>query len=329
MAALLAACVSTSVIAGPDIVGAGSSFVAPLYSKWADTYSKVTDVRINYQSIGSSGGVRQIKSKTVIFGASDAPLTAEELKTDGLLQFPTVFGGIVVVVNLPGIKSGELKLTGSVLADIYEKKITQWNDPRITALNPGVPLPDRNITVVHRSDGSGTTAIFTEYLSKVSPTWKQNVGVATTVPWPIGIGGKGNEGVAAFVQRLQGSIGYVEYAYAVQNGLTYTQLQNAAGRYIQPNTTTFAAAAQGWTSINGTYTQPINQSGYNAWPITGATFVIVHKNAQRDATIQALKFFDWAYSNGSESAKQLHYIPMPQNVVDDVYKSWRDAGLWN
>lgn len=322
------ASLATTLAFAEDITGAGASFPAPLYSKWSAMYYDATGIRVNYQSIGSSGGVRQIKAKTVVFGASDAPLKADQLNEAGLIQFPTVFGGVVPVINLPGVEAGQIKLTGPVLADIFEGKITRWRDERIASLNPDVPLPNIAIAVVHRSDGSGTTSIFAEYLASVSPTWKANVGVGSALSWPTGVGGKGNEGVASFVQRINGTIGYVEYAYALQNNLAHARLQNAAGNFVDPDGESFAAAAIGWTASNGSYAQPINQIGPKAWPITGATFILVHKNPSNpDAVRSALKFFDWAYKNGGATAKELHYIPMPQNIVDDIHRMWSSNNL--
>ncbi len=327
IAAAALAFATTSAFA-EDITGAGASFPAPLYSKWSAIYRDTTGVRVNYQSIGSSGGIRQITSKTVAFGASDTPLKSEQLDEAGLIQFPTVFGGVVPIVRLDGIEPGQLKLTGEILADIFEGKITRWRDERITSLNPTLPIPNRAITVVHRSDGSGTTAIFSEYLSKVSSSWKANVGVGPALSWPVGVGGKGNEGVASFVQRIYGSIGYVEYAYALQNHLSYTKFQNKAGNFVDPNIETFAAAADGWKANRGSYVQPTNQGGVAAWPITGATFILVHKNPSNPNTVKsALKFFDWAYTNGADVARVLHYVPMPTNIADDVRAVWRANNL--
>jgi phosphate transport system substrate-binding protein len=305
-----------------DITGAGATFPNPIYSKWADAYQKLTGNRMNYQSIGSSGGIRQIQAKTVDFGASDAPLTNAELEKSGLIQFPTVFGGVVPVLNVPGIKPGEFKLTGAVLADIYMGKITKWNDKVLAALNPTLKLPDQDIGVVRRADGSGTTFIFTEYLSKVNTEWNQKIGKGTTVQWPVGLGGKGNEGVSAFVQRLPGSIGYVEYAYAKQNKLAHAQLQNAAGNYVQPDDSTIAAASVGWGK-DGNYEQPTNNTAKEAWPVTGATFILIYKNTDKpQQTAEVLKFFDWAYRNGDSMALELDYVPMPDSIVKQVNASW-------
>ena len=305
-----------------EITGAGASFPNPIYSKWADAYQKATGNRMNYQSIGSSGGIRQIKAKTVDFGASDAPLKTDELQKDNMIQFPTVFGAVVPVVNVPGIKPGEMKLTGAVLADIYLGKVNKWNDKAIADLNPGMNLPATDIGVVRRADGSGTTAIFVNYLSKVSDEWKQKIGEGTTVQWPVGLGGKGNEGVSAFVQRLAGSIGYVEYAYAKQNKLAHVQMRNAAGSYVQPDEKTVQAAAAGWGE-SGNYDHPTNQKAAASWPITGATYIIVYKTADKpQQAVEVMKFFDWAYKNGDQMALELDYVPMPDSIVKQVQSTW-------
>src|SRR5262245_59451883 len=315
----------SGVAGAAEITGARATFPNPIYSKWADAYQKATGNRMNYQSIGSSGGIRQIRAKTVDFGASDAPLKGDELQKDGLIQFPTVFGAVVPVVNLAGVKPGELKLTGTGLADIDAGKITKWNDTALAALNPRIKLPDANIGVVRRADGSGTTAIFTNYLSKANADWKQKIGEGTTVQWPVGLGGKGNEGVSAFVQRLPGSIGYVEYAYAKQNKLAHAQLQNASGSFVQPSEKTVAAAATGWGG-DGAYDQPTNSSGKEAWPITGATFILIYKSADKPAqTAEVMKFFDWAYKNGDQMALDLDYVPMPDSVVKQIHSSWTNV----
>ena len=310
-----------------DVTGAGASFPAPIYAKWADAYQKATGNRINYQSIGSGGGIKQITAKTVDFGASDMPLKPEVLDKDGLMQFPSVIGGEVLVVNLPGIKPGQLKLTGPVVADIYLGKITKWDDKAITSLNPGLALPASDIGVVRRADGSGTTFIFTNYLSKVSPEWKQKVGEGTAVQWPVGLGGKGNEGVSAFVQRLPGSIGYVEYAYSLQNKMTYTLLQNADGNYPAPSDVTFKAAAAkaDWTK-SSFYEILTNQAGKDAWPITGATFILMHKVQDKPAqAAEVLKFFEWAYKNGGKLADELDYVPLPESLVKLIHASWANV----
>ena len=311
--------------ASQEATGAGASFPAPLYSKWAADYHKATGVKINYQSVGSSAGVKQIDAKTVDFGASDAPLTDEELKKKGLLQFPTVIGGIVPVVNIKGVAPGQLKLSGQVLGDIYLGKITKWNDAAITALNPGVALPDAAIAPVRRADGSGTTFGFTNYLSKVNTEWKDKVGEGTAVNWPTGAGGKGNEGVAAFVGRLPNSIGYVEYAYVKQNKLTFTQLQNKEGAFVSPDDDTFKAAAAGADWAKSFYQILTNQPGKSAWPITSATFILMHKTQDKPAqATTSLKFFEWAYKQGDKTAADLDYVPMPDSVKNVIYKSWND-----
>ncbi len=309
-----------------EVTGAGATFPAPIYAKWADAYQKATGNKINYQSIGSGGGIKQITAKTVDFGASDMPRKPEDLEKDGQMQFPAVIGGEVLVFNLPGIQSGKIKLTGSLLADIYLGKIVKWNDKALVDLNPGVPLPDQAIAVVRRADGSGTTFIFTNYLSKVSDEWKTKVGEGTAVQWPVGLGGKGNEGVSAFVQRIPGSIGYVEYAYAKQNKLTYTLLQNAAGNYPLPDDTTFksAAAAADWTK-SAFYAILTNQPEKDAWPISGATFIIMNKVQDKpEQGAEVLKFFEWAYKNGGQMALELDYVPLPDSLVKLIHKSWAD-----
>jgi len=321
----LAAVGFSSAWAQQEATGAGASFPAPLYSKWASDYNKATGVKINYQSVGSGAGLKQIEAKTVDFGASDAPLKDEELKAKGLVQFPTVIGGIVPVINVAGIKPGELKLSGQVLGDIYLGKITKWNDAAIVALNPGVALPDAAIAPVRRADGSGTTFGFTNYLSKVNPEWKSKVGEGTAVNWPTGAGGKGNEGVAAFVGRLPNSIGYVEYAYVKQNKMNYAKLQNAAGNFVSPEDDNFKAAAAGAEWEKSFYQILTNQPGKDAWPITSATFILMNKTQDKPAqATTALKFFDWAYKNGDKTAGDLDYVPMPDKVKQIIYKSWDD-----
>jgi len=321
------AAVGLSITAGSvlaqDVTGAGATFPAPLYAKWADAYNKATGARINYQSVGSGAGIKQINSKTVDFGASDMPLTDEALEKGGLLQFPTVIGGVIPVVNIKGIQPGQIKLTGELLADIYLGKITKWNDAALTALNPGVPLPDAAISVVRRADGSGTTFIFTNYLSKVSAEWKSKVGEGTAVNWPTGAGGKGNEGVAAFVGRLPNSVGYLEYAYVKQNKLTYTLLKNKDGTFAGPDADNFKAAAAGADWSKTFYQLLTDQPGKNTWPISGATFILMHK--QQEKPVQAansLKFFDWAYKNGDKMADDLDYVALPDAVKDLVRKQW-------
>lgn len=322
-AAAAALSLAASFAQAQDVTGAGASFPAPVYAKWADAYHKATGARINYQSVGSGAGIKQIKAKTVDFGASDAPLKDEELAADGLLQFPTVIGGVVPVVNIAGIKPGQIKLTGAVLADIYLGKITKWNDAAVAALNPGVPLPDAAIAVVRRADGSGTSFIFTNYLSKVNAEWKAKVGEGTAVNWTTGVGGKGNEGVSSYVQRLPNSIGYVEYAYAKQNKMSYVQLKNAAGNYVSPDDDNFKAAAAGADWAKSFYQVLTEQPGKDAWPITGATFILLHKNQDKPAQGAAtLKFFDWAYAQGDKTAADLDYVPLPDSVKALVRKQW-------
>jgi phosphate transport system substrate-binding protein len=306
------------------ISGAGATFPAPVYAKWAETYKAQTGAALNYQAIGSGGGIKQINAKTVDFGASDKPLKPDDLAAGGLVQFPTVIGGVVPVVNLPGISSGQLKLTGAQIADIYRGVIKKWNDPLLAKTNPGVNLPNLPITVVHRSDGSGTSFLFTSYLSMKAPRWAAQVGANDAVQWPTGVGGKGNDGVAAFVRQTAGSIGYVEYAYAKQNGLTYTLLQNKSGKFVAPTADNFAAAAAGakWTSAPGFYLLLLDQPGASSWPITGATFILMHQNqANADEGREVLKFFDWAYRNGDAAADKLDYVPLPTSVKDLIRKS--------
>jgi phosphate transport system substrate-binding protein len=324
--ALAAAALSTHVL-GAEITGAGATFPYPIYAKWADAYKKNTGTGMNYQSIGSGGGIKQITARTVDFGASDMPLKPEELEKEGLTQFPTVIGGDVPVVNLPGLQSGQIRLTGTVLADIYLGKITKWDDPAIAALNKGVKLPSQDITVVHRSDGSGTTFIWVNYLSKMSPEWKSKVGEGTSVNWPAGVGGKGNEGVASYVQRIAGSIGYVEYAYALQNKMTTAAVQNRDGEYVQANAESFKAAAANadWSKAPGFYLILTDQPGKGAWPISGATFILMHKSqAKPEVAREVLKFFEWAYgSEGDKLASSLDYVPLPDSVVKQIQTSWK------
>jgi len=308
-----------------DLSGAGATFPAPVYAKWAEAYKATTGIGLNYQAIGSGGGIKQIKAKTVDFGASDKPLKPEELNTAGLYQFPTVIGGVVPVMNLPGIRPGQIHLTGPLLADIYMGTITKWNDPRIAAANRGVKLSALPITVVHRSDGSGTSFLFTSYLSAKSPAWAQKVGASDAVQWPTGIGGKGNDGVAAFVKQTMGAIGYVEYAYAKQNNATYALLQNKAGKFPAPTAANFAAAAAGanWAKAPDNYVLLLDQPGANAWPITGATFILLYKNQDNAARGQGvLKFFDWAYKTGDGAAAKLDYVPLPASVKALIRKQW-------
>lgn len=308
-----------------DVTGAGATFPAPIYSKWADAYNKATGARINYQSVGSGAGLRQIRGKTVDFGASDMPLVDAELAKDGLIQFPTVIGGVVPVINVKGIAPGQVKMTGAVLGDIYLGKITKWNDAALTALNPGVPLPDAPIAVVRRADGSGTTFIFTNYLSKVNADWKAKVGEGTAVNWPTGAGGKGNEGVSAFVQRLPNSIGYVEFAYAKQNKMSYVMMRNQAGSFVAPDDTAFKAAAAGADWAKSFYQILTDQPGKDSWPITGATYILMHKAQDKPANAtNTLKFFDWAFTNGDKMAEELDYVPLPASVKTLVRKQWAD-----
>lgn len=310
--------------AAADITGAGASFPAPLYARWADAYQKETGKRVNYQSIGSGGGIKQITAKTVDFGASDMPLKTEVLDKDGLLQFPTVIGGVVPVVNVPGVLPGQLQLTGPVIADIYLGKITQWNDKAIGELNPGLKLPDSTIAVIRRADGSGTSFIFTNYLSKVSPEWKEKVGEGTAVQWPTGMGGKGNEGVSAFLQRIPSSITYVEYAYAKQNKLAWTKLKNAAGTMVSPDDVSFKAAAAGADWSKSSFGEILtNAAGKDAWPITGATFVLMQKvSGKPEQSEEAIKFFDWAFAKGGKLAGELDYVELPESLIKNVRASW-------
>lgn len=325
VAAALSAVAPLASAAG-TINGAGSTFAYPIYAKWADTYQKDTGIGLNYQSIGSGGGIKQIAAKTVDFGASDMPLSPEKLREMGLMQFPTVMGGVVPIVNLPGIKPGEIKMTGPLLADIYLGKIKNWNDPALHKLNPNVRFPNQKITTVHRSDGSGTTYIFTHYLSKVSPQWKQRVGVNTAVNWPGGIGGKGSEGVSSYTQRIKGSIGYVEYAYALQNHMTYALMRNKSGHYVAPTSDTFQAAAANadWSRTKDFDLMLTDQPGAKSWPITGATFILMHRKQDKPEIAQeTLKFFDWGYRHGNKLAEELDYVPMPPKVVKLIEKAWQ------
>ncbi|KNH08862.1 Phosphate ABC transporter, periplasmic phosphate-binding protein PstS [Candidatus Burkholderia brachyanthoides] len=307
-----------------DITGAGSTFAAPIYTKWADAYQKNGGGKVNYQGIGSSGGIKQIIAKTVDFAGSDAPLKDGELAKDGLFQFPTVVGGVVPVVNVPGVKAGEIVLSGQVLGDIYLGKVKKWNDPEITALNPKVKLPDTDIAVVRRADGSGTSFIWTNYLSKVNVDWKSKVGEGSTVNWPTGTGGKGNDGVAAFVQRLPGAIGYVEWAYAKQNKMTYVDMKNSSGSVVEPKTDTFKAAAAGADWSKSFYQILTNELGKDTWPIVGATFVLLHTAQEKPAQgTETLKFFDWAFKNGGQAANDLDYISLPESVVTEIKRQWK------
>ncbi|WP_306225356.1 phosphate ABC transporter substrate-binding protein PstS [Bosea beijingensis] len=309
-----------------DITGAGATFPFPIYAKWAEAYKKETGTGLNYQSIGSGGGIRQIKAKTVAFGATDAPLKGEDLTKDGLIQFPTVMGGVVPAVNIAGVEPGKLKLSGEVIAQIYMGDIKKWNDPKIVALNAGVTLPDANINPVYRSDGSGTTFVFTDYLSKVSAEWKSKLGTNTAVQWPVGIGGKGNEGVSASVKQVANSIGYVEYAYAKQNKLSHALVKNADGNFPAPEEKAFQAAAANanWSEQPGFGISLNNQKGADAWPITSATFILVHAKPEKPEEVQAaLKFFEWAYKSGDKLASDLDYVALPANVKDQVRNAWK------
>lgn len=307
-----------------DITGAGSTFAMPIYTKWAADYQQTGGAKVNYQGIGSSGGLKQIVAKTVDFAGSDAPLKDDELAKEGLFQFPTVVGGVVPVVNVPGVKPGELTLSGPVLGDIYLGKIKKWNDPAIAALNPKVKLSDTDIAVVRRADGSGTSFIWTNYLSKVNAEWKSKIGEGTTVNWPTGTGGKGNDGVAAFVQRLPGAIGYVEWAYAKKNNMVYTALKNSTGTVVEPKTETFKAAAAGANWSKSFYQILTDEPGKDAWPVVGATFVLLHATQEKPAQgAETLKFFDWAFRNGNQAATELDYISLPESVVSEIRTQWK------
>ena len=312
-----------NLAAAQQITGAGASFPAPLYSKWASDYNKETGVRVNYQSVGSGAGIKQIDSKTVDFGASDMPQTDEVLKEKGQFQFPTVIGGTVPVVNIKGVAPGQMKLDGQVLGDIFLGKITKWDDPAIKALNPSLSLPDAAIAPVRRADGSGTTFNFTNYLSRVHPEWKAKVGEGTAVNWPVGAGGKGNEGVASFVNRLPNSIGYVEYSYVKQNKMTYTLMKNKDGVFVAPDDESFKAAAAGADWNKSFYQLITDQPGKNAWPISTATFIVMHLKQDKPANAtETFKFFTWAYKNGDLAATALDYVPMPDNVIGAIEKAW-------
>ena len=329
-AMIAASAMSTAPLAqaAATITGAGATFPYPVYSQWAHDYNKETGVKLNYQSIGSGGGIKQIKAKTVDFGASDAPLKAADLDKFGLMQFPMIMGGVVPVVHIKGIKAGQLKLSASNLADIYLGKITKWNDARITANNKGLRLPAQDITVVHRSDGSGTTWIFTNYLTKISAEWAKTLGNAKAVAWPVGLGGKGNEGVAAFVRKVNGSIGYVEYAYALQNHMASILLQNLNGTYVAPTSENFQAAAAGadWSHAKGYYIVLTAQPGATSWPITGASFILLYKTQAKPAQAkEVLKFYNWSYKNGAKAAEKLDYVPMPAAVANMVRATWKSV----
>lgn len=319
----LAMSVAALSVQAADITGAGATFPYPIFAKWAEVYKKIENVNLNYQSIGSSGGLRQIRAKTVTFGASDAPVAGPQLEKDGMVQFPVILGGVVPIANIDGFKQGELKLTGPVLADIFMGTITKWNDPKIAALNPGKNLPNQSITVVHRADGSGTTFIFTDYLNEVSKPWADKVGKGAAVKWPASssVGGKGNEGVAANVTRVKGSIGYVEYAYAKKNNITYTQLMNKDGQYVAPSEKTFAAAAAGadWFSVPGMGISLVEQKGAASWPITGASFVLMYKEpANKQASKDVINFFSWAFKDGQQLALDLDYVPLPDTLTKAI-----------
>lgn len=323
--AILGGATIFGTVLAADISGAGATFPYPVYAKWADSYKKQTQIGLNYQSIGSGGGIKQIIAKTVTFGATDSPLKAEDLEKNGLVQFPTVIGGVVPVVNLDGIKAGQLKLDGPTLAKIFLGDIKTWNDAAIKKLNPGVNLPSTAIAIVHRSDGSGTTFIFTNYLGKVSKDWDDKVGVSTAVKWPAGIGAKGNEGVANNVLQTKGAIGYVEYAYAKQNKMTHLNMLNKDGKVAEPSIAAFQAAAAGadWANAKGFNVILTNQPGEKSWPIAGATFILIHKQpADAAAAADALKFFDWAYKNGAKEAETLDYVPLPESTIALIRKAW-------
>ena len=323
LGAFVSASLNTMAI---DITGAGASFPAPVYSKWAEDYKKVTKNSVNYASIGSSGGIKQIREKTVDFGATDAPLKGADLDKDGMVQFPAIIGGVVPVVNLPGFAPNELKIDSDILAAVFRGDITNWNAPQIASVNPGKKLPNQAITVVVRSDGSGTTAVFTDYLSKVSKSWSDSVGAGATVKWPADstVGGKGNEGVSANVTRVKGSIGYVEYAYAKLNKMTSLQIKNADGKFVSPSLDAFKAAAAGanWAATPGMGISMTNQPGANSWPIAAASFILMYKNpASKEKSAEALKFFEWAFKEGDKTAAELDYVPLPANVTDYIAKN--------
>jgi phosphate transport system substrate-binding protein len=320
------AAMTMSIVSAADMTGAGATFPYPIYAKWAEMYKKASGNGLNYQSVGSGAGIKQIKAKTVDFGASDMPLSAAELTEAGLFQFPAIMGGVVTIVNLPGITPGQMKLTGPVVADIYLGKITKWNAPEIAALNPGVKLPDDEITVVHRADSSGTSFLFTDFLSKTNPDFKAKIGSGTAVKWATGVGGKGNEGVAANVQRIKGSIGYVEWAYAKKNKMAHTQLKNKDGVFLQPDDDAFKAAAAGaeWTKTPGFAIVLTDAAGKASWPITGVSYILMHKSQADGAKgKEVLKFFDWSFKNGSAAAAELDYVPMPESVTKLVDAAWK------
>lgn len=310
-----------------DLTGAGATFPYPIYSKWAEAYKAATGIGLNYQSIGSSGGIRQIRAKTVDFGASDMPLKAEELEKDGLFQFPAIIGGVVPVVNIDGVSAGQLRLTAEIIANIYMGKVTKWDHPSIVAVNPGLKLPSANINVVHRSDGSGTTFIFTNWLTKTVPEWAEKHKDGPAIKWPVGSGGKGNEGVSAMVQQLKNSIGYVEYAYAKRNKIPHAQVRNRDGNFVQPDDATFKAAAANadWANAPGFYLLLTDQKGKDAWPITGASFILMYKQQQDALTGRAvLRFFDWSFKNGGQMSTDLEYVHLPPAVIQLVQNHWKN-----
>jgi phosphate transport system substrate-binding protein len=325
--------VTSVAVQAADITGAGATFPFPIYSKWSEAYKEKSGVGINYQSIGSSGGIKQIKAKTVDFGATDAPLKAEEVEKEGMVQFPAVIGGVVAIVNLEGVKPGDLKLTGDLLAKIFMGSISTWNDAQIAQMNPGVKLPAQPITVIHRADGSGTTFTFTEYLSKVSPDWKEKVGTGAAVKWPAAssVGGKGNEGVAANVGRVKNSVGYVEYAYAKKNKLAHVNLKNKDGQIVAPDDLTFAAAAAGtdWSKFPAMAASLTDAAGAKSWPITTATFILMYKEpVNKAASADALKFFDYAFKDGKKMALELDYVPLPDATTDFIRKNvWSQINI--
>jgi phosphate transport system substrate-binding protein len=323
VAAAAFASLAISSAMAADLTGAGATFPFPIYAKWAEGYKAVSGIGMNYQSIGSSGGLKQIRAKTVTFGATDAPVSGADLDKDGMVQFPAIIGGTVPVLNLDGFKPGELRITGPVLADIYLGTIVKWNDAKLVALNPGKKLPNENITVVHRADGSGTSFNFTDYLSSISKEWADKVGKGAAVKWPAAssVGGKGNEGVAANVNRIKGAVGYVEYAYVKKNGMNFMQLQNADGKYVSPDDKTFAAAAAGadWFSVPGMGVSMVNAKGAASWPISTASFIVMYKNpADKAASAEALKFFDWAFKNGKKMADDLDYVSLPDSLTNQI-----------
>ena len=325
--AMVALALTSTVVSAADITGAGATFPYPIYSKWSEAYKAATGIGLNYQSIGSGGGIKQIKAKIVDFGASDMPLKQEELDKEGLMQFPAIIGGVVPVVNIDGVAAGQLKLSSEVIADIYLGKVTKWDHPSITAINPGLKLPNANISVVHRSDGSGTTFIWTNWLSKTNQEWADKVKDGTAVKWPMGVGGKGNEGVSAVVQQLKNSIGYVEYAYAKKNKIPHAQVKNRDGNFVQPSDDTFKAAAANadWANAPGFYLLLTDQKGKDAWPITGASFIVMHRQQADVLTGRAiLKFFDWSYKNGAKMSEDLEYVHLPQSVIKLVNEKWKN-----